>query len=88
MNSSVATTCAFTLEIEEGVLAKISDILAKEHISFATVNQKELEDGTAKLLVTTHMSSEAAITRALAMLSAEGSVIGAPVSFRIFDPSY
>ena len=72
---------------EEGVLAKISDILAKEHISFATVNQKELEDGTAKLMVTTHMSSEAAITRAIALLNGESSVIGAPVSFRIFDPS-
>ena len=71
---------------EEGVLAKISDILAKEHISFATVNQKELEDGTAKLMVTTHMSSEAAIIRVTALLNEESSVIGAPVSFRIFDP--
>ena len=70
---------------EEGVLAKISDILAKEHISFATVNQKELEDGTAKLMVTTHMSSEAAIKRATALLNKESFVIGAPVSFRIFD---
>jgi homoserine dehydrogenase len=72
---------------EEGVLAKISDILAKEHISFATVNQKELADGTAKLMVTTHKSSEPAIVRAKAVLSAEASVIGAPVSFRIFDPN-
>ncbi|WPJ95448.1 homoserine dehydrogenase [Coraliomargarita algicola] len=72
---------------EEGVLAKISDILAKEHISFATVNQKELEDGTAKLMVTTHKSNEAAIARAKAVLAAQSSVIGAPVSFRIFDPS-
>ncbi len=70
---------------EEGVLAKISDILAKEHISFATVNQRELEDGTAKLMVTTHKSNEVAIKRAKAVLSAEASVIGAPVSFRIFD---
>ena len=71
---------------KEGVLAKISDILAKEHISFATVNQKELEDGTAKLMVTTHMSCEAAIIRAIALLNEEIFVIGAPVSFRIFDP--
>ena len=70
---------------EEGVLAKISDILAKEHISFATVNQKELEDGTAKLMVTTHMSSEASIIRAISLLTEESSVIGVPVSFRIFD---
>ena len=72
---------------QEGVLAKISDILAKKHISFATVNQKELEDGTAKLMVTTHKTDEASIARAKSVLSAEGSVIGAPVSFRIFDPS-
>jgi homoserine dehydrogenase len=72
---------------EEGVLAKISDILAKEHISFATVNQKELEDGTAKLMVTTHRTNEASIARAKALLAAEGSVVGTPVSFRIFDPN-
>jgi homoserine dehydrogenase len=72
---------------EEGVLAKISDILAKEHISFATVNQKELEDGTAKLMVTTHKCNEAALERVKAVLAAEPSVIGSPVSFRIFDPA-
>jgi homoserine dehydrogenase len=72
---------------EEGVLAKISDILAKEHISFATVNQKELEDGTAKLMVTTHKCNEAALERVKAVLAVESSVIGSPVSFRIFDPA-
>lgn len=72
---------------QEGVLAKISEILAKEHISFATVNQKELEDGTAKLMVTTHKTDEASIHRAKSVLAEESSVIGAPVSFRIFDPS-
>lgn len=72
---------------EEGVLAKISEIMAKEHISFATVNQKELEDGTAQIMVTTHKTDEASITRAKSVLAAESSVIGAPVSIRIFDPS-
>lgn len=72
---------------QQGVLARISDIMSKEHISFATVNQKELENGTAKLMVTTHESDEASIERAKAVLLLEDSVIGAPVSFRIFDPA-
>ncbi|TVP77903.1 MAG: homoserine dehydrogenase [Puniceicoccaceae bacterium] len=71
---------------EQGVLAKISEILAKQHISFATVNQKELEDGTAKLMVTTHKTNETAIRSVKAALSAENSVIGLPFSIRIFDP--
>jgi homoserine dehydrogenase len=72
---------------QEGVLAKVSEIMAKEHISFATVNQKELEDGTAKLMVTTHKTDEGAVRRAKQALSEEDSVIGSAVSFRIFDPS-
>ncbi|MDQ8195523.1 homoserine dehydrogenase [Coraliomargarita sp. SDUM461004] len=72
---------------EEGVLAKISDILAHQHISFATVNQKELADDTAKLMVTTHKTNEVAIAAAKAALTAENSVIGVPVSLRIFDPA-
>lgn len=72
---------------QEGVLAKVSDIMAKEHISFATVNQKELEDGTAKILVTTHTTNEGAVNRAKQTLASEDAVIGEAVSFRIFDPS-
>ena len=72
---------------EEGVLAKISEIMAKGHISFATVNQKELEDGTAKIMVTTHITDEASVTRVKTALSEQSAVIGQPVSFRIFDPN-
>jgi homoserine dehydrogenase len=72
---------------EEGVLAKISNILAAHHISFATVNQKELEDGTALIMVTTHKSNEVAIAAAKQALSAESVVIEKPVSFRIFVPN-
>jgi homoserine dehydrogenase len=71
----------------EGVLAKVSELMAKQHISFATVNQKELSDGTAKLMVTTHETDEAAVTRAKVSLAEEASVIGDAVSFRIFDPT-
>lgn len=70
---------------QEGVLAKISDIMAREHISFATVNQKELEDGTAKVMVTTHETSEASILSAKTMLETEETVIGEPFSIRIFN---
>ena len=70
---------------QEGVLAKISDIMAREHISFATVNQKELEDGTANVMVTTHETNEASILSAKTMLETEVTVIGEPFSIRIFD---
>ena len=70
---------------QEGVLAKISDTMAREHISFATVNQKELEDGTAKVMVTTHETNEASILSAKTMLETEETVIGEPFSIRIFD---
>ena len=68
-------------------LAKISNILAEHHISFATVNQKELADGTALIMLTTHESNETAVAAAKATLGAESVVVEAPVSFRIFDPS-
>jgi homoserine dehydrogenase len=74
------------VEDQEGVLAKVSDVLAKHHISFATVNQKELSDGTAKIMVTTHRTTEDSVIRVKEALRSEKAVIGDPVSFRIFDP--
>ena len=73
---------------EQGVLAKISNILAAHHISFATVNQKELTDGTALIMLTTHESNETSVAAAKATLSAESVVVETPVSLRIFEPSY
>ncbi len=70
---------------QEGVLATVSDIMAKEHISFSTVNQKEMADGTAKLMLTTHKTTEASVSRAKEALAAESAVIGGSVSFRIFE---
>ena len=69
----------------EGVLATVSDIMAKEHISFATVNQKDLADGTANLMVTTHETQESAVIAAKKALAEEDAVIGGAVSFRIFE---
>lgn len=72
---------------EEGVLSKVSELLAKQHISLATVNQKQLKDGTALIMLTTRLSNERAITSAKSALSSQGAVLSEPVSFRIFDPS-
>lgn len=71
---------------QEGVLAKVTDIMAKSHISISTVNQKEFGDGTATLMVTTHKISEQAMRVAKQALVAEDAVVGEPVSFRIFKP--
>jgi homoserine dehydrogenase len=72
---------------EGGVLAKISNILAAHQISFATVNQKELEDGSALIMVTTHKTNEIAIAASKQALFAEDIVLEKPVSLRIFTPA-
>lgn len=72
---------------KEGVLATISNILAAHHISLATVNQKELADGTALIMLTTHATNEQAMAAAKAALALEQVVLEPPVSLRIFDPS-
>ena len=72
---------------EGGVLAKISNILAEHHISFASVKQSELDDGSALIMVTTHESNETLVAAAKAALMQQDVVLGKPVSFRIFDPN-
>ena len=71
---------------QQGVLARVSELMAKHNISFATVNQKELDDGTANIMVTTHEISEGDAVRAKAALTEEDAVLGPPVSIRIFEP--
>jgi len=71
---------------QEGVLAKVTDIMAKSHISISSVNQKEFGDGTATVMVTTHNISEGSMLAAKQALVAEDAVVGEPVSFRIFKP--
>ncbi len=72
---------------EEGVLARISNILAARHISLATVKQKELPDGTASIMLTTHQTGESALSAVKDDLAAEASVLAPPVSFPIFEPA-
>ena len=72
---------------EEGVLARISNILADQRISVATVKQKELSDGSARIMLTTHETNETAIATAKATLAKLDDVLHRPVSFRIFEPA-
>lgn len=72
---------------EEGVLARVSNIAAERHISFANVYQKELADGTALIMATTHRADERAIAAVRDALGAEAYVVEAPVSFRVFQPA-
>ncbi len=71
---------------QEGVLAALTDLLTKHHISFATVNQKELSDGTARIMLTTHKSRESNIRAAKEALAGLDIVLSPSVSFRIFEP--
>ncbi|RPG87371.1 MAG: homoserine dehydrogenase [Coraliomargarita sp. TMED73] len=72
---------------EEGVLARISNILAAQHISLATVKQKAIAGGTASLMLTTHETEESSVLAAKKDLAAQGTVLADPVCFRIFNPS-
>lgn len=71
---------------QQGVLARVSKIMAKQGISFATVNQRELEDGTANIMLTTHETTEKDVLRVRGTLENEDAVLGSPVIIRIFEP--
>ena len=77
----------FTVKDEEGVLAEISNIMTQHHISFATVNQKELSDGSALIMVTTHRTNEASVLAACQAIEEADSVLETPRFIRIFDPN-
>ena len=76
----------FHVKDEEGVLAEISNIFAKHHISFATVNQRELPDNSALIMVTTHKSNEVSVLAACEAVKLLGSFMADPVYLRIFNP--
>jgi homoserine dehydrogenase len=76
----------FHVKDKEGVLAEISNIFAKHHISFSTVNQKELSDDSALIMVTTHKSSEVSVLAACEAVKQLDSFMADPVYLRIFNP--
>jgi len=78
----------FKVKDEEGVLARISHIMAGHHISFATVKQKALSDGSALIMATTHLTKEASVYSACEEIKNEAVVIDLPIYLRIFDPQF
>ncbi len=76
----------FDVRDEEGVLAEISNVFAGHHISFSTVNQKELEDNLALIMVTTHLINEASIIKACNEVEGLNVINKKPSFIRIFNP--
>ncbi len=76
----------FHVKDEEGVLAQLSNIFAKHHISFATVNQKELPDASALIMVTTHETNEASVLEACRVVEQASFIVRKPIFIRIFNP--
>ena len=71
---------------QPGVLARVASVMARHHISIASVIQNSSEvAGTASLVLTTHESHERAMQATLKHLAKLASVIGAPVLLRIGD---
>jgi homoserine dehydrogenase len=71
---------------EPGVLAQIATVMANHRVSIASVTQPEAgEEGTASLILTTHLSNEHAIRETLAELARLPSVVEAPLLLRIGD---
>ena len=77
----------FHVKDKEGVLAESSNVFAEHHISFATVNQKELEDNFALIMVTTHRINEASIIKACSEVEVLNEINMKPYFIRIFNPS-
>ena len=72
---------------QPGVLAKITQVMADEKISLATVNQlTDTDAGVADLFLTTHEASEAAIGRLISRLKRLRKVVlETPLLLRIFE---
>ena len=75
-----------SVEDKPGVLASVTEILASSGISISTVEQTPGEgEGPASRILTTHKSTERAMSGAVGQLTAQSSVLAAPVILRIFE---
>jgi homoserine dehydrogenase len=75
-----------TVADRPGVLARVATVMARNHISIASVIQSPSErEGAASLVLTTHESDERAMGAALSALGRLGSVREAPLHLRIGD---
>jgi len=75
-----------TVMDQPGVLARVASVMARHHISIASVIQTPGEDDrAASLVLTTHESHERAMNATLRDVARLASVIGEPVLLRIGD---
>ena len=71
---------------QPGVLAQIATVMAANHVSIASVLQREsLAPETASLILTTHETNEEAIQQTISELKLRPSVLDEPVLLRIAD---
>lgn len=68
---------------KSGTLAKIATILGENSISIEAMMQKPLKNGSANLLLTTHISVEKDILEAIIQLENSGVVLCKPAMIRI-----
>ena len=75
-----------TVRDEPGVLAQIASVMARHHVSIASVIQTPSEaTGTASLVLTTHESHELAMRSTIKQLSRLARVVDQPLLMRISD---
>jgi len=77
-----------TVRDQPGVLAQIATVMATNHVSIASVLQREAAvDKAASLILTTHDTNEQAIQQTMLGLKSTPSVLDEPVLLRIADYS-
>ena len=81
----IQTKYYLRLEVTDrpGTLAKIATILGDNSISIEAMMQKPLKNATANLLLTTHISIERDILKAITELENSGVIISKPAMIRI-----
>lgn len=82
---NIQTKYYLRLEVADksGTLAKIATILGDNSISIEAMLQKPLKNGSANLLLTTHISIEKDIVKAITELENSGVILSKPAMIRI-----
>ena len=82
---NIQTKYYLRLEVADksGTLAKIATILGNNSISIEAMLQKPLKNGSANLLLTTHVSIEKDIIKAMSELENSGVILTKPAMIRI-----
>lgn len=75
-----------TVRDQPGVLARVASVMARHHVSIASVIQSPAESSdTASLVLTTHDSHERAMQKTIKQLTRLSSVVDRPLLLRISD---